>query len=352
MLATAHRHGRNKHGHKLGVFGGLTMRTPGRLRPAVGLLALAVFLLPASALAFKAEKPVRIGVLTAAWGPPTGLEGLIEGLVDLGYRENEDFVIGVRFTQGDISALPAAAKSMVDGSVDLFFAVGEPAAKAVQEVTSTHPIIFLGGGDPIGRGLIESYERPGGNVTGVTDLNLEVSDKRLQLFKELVPGLNRVLYLYDEHSNYDAAQAELYRAAAQRLGVVLVAQQIGTEEEARAALTELRKEHIDGILITRGVALNIPSLVLEFAAKEQIPSMCTYPIYLAYGGLASYGGSPRAMGWQAARLVDKIIKGIDPGEIPVETAQSLEFVINLKSARQLGIVVPREVLFQADRLIR
>ena len=147
-----------------------------RLRSATASWVLLTLLYAAPALAL--EKPVRIGVLTPAWGPPGALGGLVEGLIDLGYRENEDFVIGVRFTQGDISALPAAAKAMVESGVDVLLADNEPAVKAAQEATSTHPIIFLGVGDPIGRGLIASYNRPGGNATGVANLDLEVSGKR------------------------------------------------------------------------------------------------------------------------------------------------------------------------------
>jgi putative ABC transport system substrate-binding protein len=210
----------------------------------------------------------------------------------------------------------------------------------------------LGVGDPIGRGLIASYNRTGGNATGVANLDLEVSGKRLQLFKDLIPGLKRVLLPYDKHNNYDAAQAELYRTAAQRLSVELVERQLETEEGARAALAEIQKGDIDGMLAPQEVSLNIPGWVLEFARREGIPAMFASSVYLAGGGIASYGGSRDAAGKQAARLVDKIIKGAVPGELPVETVQSLEFVINLKTADELGVVVPREVLFQADRIIR
>ena len=331
---------------------GWRRETQGRdcLRSATASWVLLMLLYAAPALAL--EKPVRIGVLTPAWGPPGALGGLVKGLIDLGYRENEDFVIGVRFTQGDIAALPTAAKAMVESGVDVLLADNEPAVKAVQEVTSTHPIIFLGVGDPIGRGLIASYNRPGGNATGVANLDLEVSGKRLQLFKALIPGLERVLLPYNKHNNYDAAQAALYRTAAQRLGLVLVERQLETEDEARAALAAVRRGDVDGMLAPRDVSLNIPGLVLEFAQKEGIPAMFASSVYLTGGGIASYGVSRDAAGRQAARLVDKIIRGADPAGLPVETVQSLEFVINLRTADELGIVVPREVLFQADRIIR
>lgn len=321
----------------------------GRLRCATAWLLLTLL---SAVPAFALERPVRIGILTAAWGPPGGLDGFVRGLIDLGYHENEDFVIGVRFTQGDISALPDAAQAMVKGGVDVLLADDEPAIKAVQKATSTHPIIFLGVGDPIGRGLIASYNRPGGNATGVADLDLEVSGKRLQLFRDLVPGLKRILLPYDKHNNYDAAQAELYRTAAQRLRVVLVERQLETEDQARAVLAEVRRDDIDGMLAPQDVSLNIPGLVVEFAQRKGVPSMFAGSVYLAGGGLASYGGSRDAAGKQAARLVDKIIRGADPAGLPVETVQTLEFVINLKTADELGVVVPREVLFQADQIIR
>jgi putative ABC transport system substrate-binding protein len=319
-------------------------------RCATAFWVLLFLLSAAPALAL--ERPVRIGVLTAAWGPPGGLAGLVEGLIGLGYHENEDFVIGVRFTQGDISALPAAAKTMVEGGVDVLLADEEPGVKAIQEATPTHPIILLGVGDPIGRGLIASYNRPGGNATGVADLDLEVSAKRLQLFKDLIPGLERVLLPYDKHNNYTAAQAELYRTAAERLRLVLVEWQLETEAEARAALDQVRRGDIDGMLVPQDVSLNIPGLVLEFAQRKGVPSMLAGSVYLAGGGLASYGGSRDSAGKQAARLVDKIIRGADPAGLPVETVQTLEFVINLQTADELGIIIPREVLFQADRIIR
>jgi putative ABC transport system substrate-binding protein len=319
-------------------------------RCTIACWAILVLLCAAPALAL--DRPVRIGVLTPAWGPPGGLDRLVEGLIDLGYRENEDFVIGVRFTQGDISALPAAAKAMVEDGVDVLIADNEPAVKAVQQATSTHPIIFMGVGDPTGRGLIASYNRPGGNVTGVAGLDLEVSGKRLQLFRDLIPGLKRVLLPYDKHNNYDAAQAELYRAAAQRLRIELVDRPLESEKQARAALAEARKGTIDGMIAPQDVSLNIPGLVLEFGQKEGIPAMFASSVYLAGGGIASYGGSRDAAGRQAARLIDKIIRGADAAGLPVETVQSLEFVINLKTAEGLGLAIPREVLFQADRIIR
>ena len=166
---------------------------------------LLVCLLPGTALAVKYSSPVRIGVLTASWGPPPHVMGLIEGLGAMGYRENEDFVIGVRFTQGDSTVLPAVARELVRDGVDILLCLGDAEAKAAQQATTTHPIVFSGVGDPVGQGLIQSYARPGGNITGVTDLNIEFSAKRLELFKELLPELKRVLFPYS-NSNFGSQE--------------------------------------------------------------------------------------------------------------------------------------------------
>ena len=324
----------------------------GRWGSVVTFWMLLLCLLPGTALAIKHGAPVRIGVLTTSWGPPPVVVGLIEGLGAMGYRENEDFVIGVRFTQGDSSALPAVARELVRDGVDILVCIGESEAKAAQQTTTTHPIVFSGVGDPVGQGLIHSYAQPGGNITGVTDLNVELSAKRLELFKELLPALKRVLFPYNAHNAYQAANFIQYRTAAHRLGLVLVDRPLHTIEEARDALTGIRKEDIDGMLAPRDVDLNIPGFVLEATTKQGIPSMFELAFYLKDGGLASYGPSGFASGRQVARLVDKIIKGINPGEIPVEVEHYFEFTINLKVAKALGITIPPVVLYRADQIIR
>jgi putative tryptophan/tyrosine transport system substrate-binding protein len=335
-----------------GCTAGAQNRDSGRVGVAVTLWVLLVCLLPGTALTGKRSEPVRIGVLTASWGPPPGVMGLIDGLVALGYRENEDFVIGVRFTRGDSSVLPTVARELVREGVDLLFCLGETEAKAAQQATTTHPIVFSAVGDPVGQGLIQSYAQPGGNMTGVTDLNMELSTKRLELFQALLPGLKRVLFPYHAHNAYQAANATQYRAAAQRLGIVQVERPLHTMEEARETLAGIRKEDVDGLLAPRDVDLNIPGFVLDAATRRGIPSMFDAAFYVQHGGLASYGPSFYASGRQAARLMDKIIKGANPGEIPVEVDHYFEFTINLKVAHALGLTIPPEVLYRADQILR
>jgi putative tryptophan/tyrosine transport system substrate-binding protein len=324
----------------------------GYLGLAVTLCVLLVCLLPGPALASEHRPPVRIGVLTASWGTPPGVVGLIDGLVALGYRENEDFVIGVRFTRGNSVVLPAVARELVREGVDILFCLGDSEAKAAQQATTSHPIVFSAVGDPVGQGLIQSYARPGGNITGVAELNIELSAKRLQLFTELLPGLKRVLFPYYVHNAHQAANAQEYRAAAHRLGLELVERPLRTMEEARDTLAGVRQADIDGMLAPPGVDLNIPGFVLDATTRQGIPSMFVAAFYLKDGGLASYGPSWFASGRQAARLVDKIIKGAHPSDIPVEVDNYFEFVINLKVAHALGLTISPEVMYQADHIIR
>jgi putative ABC transport system substrate-binding protein len=189
---------------------------------------------------------LRIGALTDSWGPTPYVVGLRDGLRALGYREPEQFVIGVRFTQGDLAALPAAARQLVQDGVDLLFVSDASAAQAAQLATRRLPIVFAGVGDPLGLGLIESFARPGGNITGVTDLRLELSSKQLEVFRDLLPGLKRVLYLYDRADGLSVKTAREYRDTARRLGIALVEQAVGTQEEAQTIMAQVRKEEVDG----------------------------------------------------------------------------------------------------------
>jgi putative ABC transport system substrate-binding protein len=297
-------------------------------------------------------RPIRIGVLTESWGPTPATVGLREGLLALGYREDEQFVMGIRFTQGDLAALPAAARELVQLGVDLIFVSQTSTARAAQMATDRIPIVFAGVGDPLGSGLVQSFARPGGNITGVTNLSLDLSPKRLELFRQTIPTLKRVLYPYDPADTYAVAQVEVYRDAARRLGIELVEQSVHSEAEAQATLSQVQKGHVDGILAPDALSFNIPGFVLEAASQQAIPTMFAGAFWVERGGLASYGPDFYAMGRQSARLVDKILKGANPAEIPVEVNPTIEFAINVKAAKALGMAITPEILYQADRLVR
>lgn len=302
--------------------------------------------------AAQAARLIRIGALSDAWGPTRAIVGLRDGLQELGYRENKDFVIGVRFTQGNAAELPVAARELVRHGVDIIVASGGgSAAKAAQTASPRIPIVFVGVSDPVGWALVKSFAHPGGNVTGIADLETDVAPKRLEIFREIVPGLKRVLVVYDA-TNADAVEKlVIYRDAARRLGLMLLERPVHSEHEARAALTGTRKGDTDGLLAPRVPSLNIPGLIQEVASKQAIPTMFHDPFFVEQGGLASYSANDHELGRQAARLVDKILKGAKPADLPVEQPTKFELVINAKTAKALGITIPPSILLRADRVI-
>ena len=297
-------------------------------------------------------QPIRIGVLTDSWGPTPGVVGLRDGLQELGYRENKHFVIGVRFTQGDAAALPEAARKLVQQGVDILFTNNPAPAKAAHAATNRIPIVFYGAGDPIGLGLVKSFARPGGNITGITDLDLDLDTKRLEIFKELVPTIKRVLFPYDSSQAFATAQAKNYRDTARHIDVVLVEKPVRTQEEAAAALANIQKNETHGIVVPRSLSFNIPGLALEASSERGIPAMFFTTWYVENGGIASYGSNYYESGRMAARQVDKIIKGVKPADIPVEVNQKIEFVVNLKVANGMGLKTEPKALARANRIIR
>jgi putative ABC transport system substrate-binding protein len=319
---------------------------------ALGMLLLSSGSLPRGPEAAERTRPLRIGALTDSWGSTPSMAGLRDGLLALGYREREDFVIGVRFTQGNHALLPAAAHELVRYGVDLLFVTSAQPAQAAQRATTQIPIVFARVEDPVRLGLVQSFARPGGNITGVTNLTLELGPKRLELFRELVPGLKRVLYPYDAIHAPSVALAQGYRDAARHLGMELVEQPVRTEEEVQAILAQVRESQVDGVVQPPSLSFNIPGFIVEATVEQKIPTMFGDAFFVERGGLASYGPDDYASGWQAARLVDKIFKGTTPAEIPVEVNPKIELVINLKVAKTLGLTIAPEMLYRADRLIR
>ena len=320
------------------------------------LLALGIVLTVAAGMvrAIDAQPPrlVKIGALTESWGPTPAIVGLRDGLQELGYRENETFVIGVRFVQGNVAELPEAARALVRRGVDLIVTTAsDDAAKAAHMATTRIPIVFLGSGDPVAAGLVKSFARPGGNVTGIADLEFELVPKRMEIFAEIIPGLKRVLLVYDGTSPVAVSRLAVHRDAARHLGLTLVERPVRSEEEARAVITALRKREVDGIFSPRLLLQNIPGVILEAAPKLAIPTMFDDAFYVERGGLASYAANFSSLGRQGARLVDKILKGARPGDVPVEQPTKFELVINLRSARALGITIPQSMRARADRVI-
>ncbi len=319
---------------------------------AAALIALcSAGALTLNGVAAGADRPIRIGVLTEAWGPTPQTLGLRDGLRDLGYRDDLDFEIGVRFTRGSVSELSPAARELVGQGVNILFTGGGMAVKAAQAATARVPIVFAGGvDDPVAAGLVESIAHPGGNITGIVALGSELAGKRLDVFRELVPRLKRVLVAYASDSLSSAAEVQACRDAARRLGITLVERPLHDQAEARATFVALRRGEVNGILLSHSLTLNVPGFALEAGARLGIPTMFPASVFVEQGGLASYGSDYYATGRQAARLVDKILKGAKPGDLPVETNPRIELTLNMKTARRIGLPISTEMLGRMDRV--
>lgn len=307
--------------------------------------------LPPAAIRAERDRPVRIGALTASWGPTPMIVGLRDGLLELGYREDEDFVLGVRFTQGDLTALTDAARELISYEVDLIFASEDAAAIAARQATRHIPVGYTGVSNPVEMGLVRSFATPSGNVTGVTDFAFELTAKRLELFQKMMPNLQRILVPYDANSTTALAGVKAYRDAARRLGIVAVERPVRTMKEAQETLAQVHKGEVDGIVQWPSPALNIAGFILEATTQRGIPAIFAGSFWAERGALATYGPDFHKTGKQAARLVDKILKGANPATIPVEVNSNIEFIINLKTAQALGLTIPPEILFQATKVI-
>jgi putative ABC transport system substrate-binding protein len=320
-----------------------------------GLLWLHILSTPALAKEF--ERPIRIGVVSPYWENTDQLNGLRQGLEELGYRESIDFVIGVRFTSGDTAALPGAVRELLGTGPDILFADSHWSALAVNKADPNAPLVFLSGFDPVRTGLVKSFANPGGNSTGLVSLFSALLPKILETTTRILPGKKRFLTVFSGNflgkrlGTLGARVLENLRHAEGQLQIDLDIKIAGSEEEGRRILDSVRRKDVDGILIT-DFSYNLFGKSLKASRREKIPLITDTALGTEGGALASYGPDYGELGRQSARLMDKVIRGENPGNIPIEVNDQILFVINLKVARELGIEIPREVLYSANRIIR
>lgn len=319
-----------------------------RARVAISL-AVTVILGAAPAARAQAPKVFKIAILTDAmvqWHSTT--EGFRDGLKEFGYVEGKNVIFEARTAQGDMTRVPALAAELVQWKPDLLFCVSDACRREDGKI----PMVFVQVSDPVRIGLVEGIARPGGNVTGIANLRAELTAKRLELFKEIVPSLRRVLVTYDPREKDERDSVELARSAASRLRLTLLERPITAPLDIEPGLAELKEGGRDGILIVQsGTNLNILGRSLEVATSNRLPTMYPASFWTKFGALASYGPDQYLQGRQAARLAQKILTGTPPREIPVELPDRIEFIINLKTAKRLGLRVPRQSLLRADRVI-
>ena len=314
-------------------------------------MAAILAILPCAVLAQPARRPYRIGVLNEAWAAnhPT-VEGLKAGLRDLGLVDGRDVTFDIRFTEGKPEVIPALAETLVKEGVDLLFTSNEAATQAARAATRTRPIVFTLVGDPVAAGIVKQLAHPGGNITGVSSLTTELVGKRLEALKTLMPTMTRVRAIYYAADPSSIAAVQKAQEVGPRLGLTVVARAVDSAHQLEDALREIPQR--EGLLPPDIATLDIPAAILETSLSSRIPAVFPSSLWVGHGGLASYGPDYRAQGVQAARLVAKILRGARPEELPVEGADKIDLALNLKTASQLGVTVPRKLLLRADLLKR
>ena len=331
-----------------------------RRRKWVGTVGLVLtFALDWAAVSAQQTKKVpRIGYLAPAdaTSDSTRSEGIRLALRELGYKEGENIATEYRHSEGKVDRIPELAAELVRLKVDLIVvAGGDPWIRAAKNATKTIPIVMTGqGSDPVASGVVESLARPGGNVTGLTTLNRELGGKRLELFKEAAPKVTRVAVLYDPTLRPSVIEVkEVLPVPARTLRLTLQPWEVRDAGGLKKVFGALTKERPDGLYPAGGPLMRAHGKrIADFALKSRLPSMYTNREYVEAGGLMSYGADLTDSYRRVAYYVDRILKGAKPADLPVEQPTKFEFVINLKTAKQIGLTVPPEVLARANKLIR
>jgi putative ABC transport system substrate-binding protein len=319
-------------------------------------LLLTVFLFTAfSAEAQQPKKVPRIGYLsvTSRSTNPGRVEAFRQGLRELGYVEGKNIVVEWRFAEGKPDRLPTLAAELVRLNVDVIVSGGSTATRPVKEATSTIPIIMSQDNDPVGNGFVASLARPGGNITGLATLRSELSGKRLELLKEIVPKLSRMAVLGMSTNPGNSQLLKETELAAGAFGVKLQYLDIQNPKDIESGFRAASKGRADAVLVLAGpVFSSRRTEVVQLAIKSRLPAIYDRRDFGEAGGLMTYGVSVADLDRRAATYVDKILKGAKPADLPVEQPTKFELVINLKAAKQIGLTIPPNVLARADRVIK
>jgi len=321
------------------------------LRPlAAGLIAW-----QAIVVAQPTNRLWRIGFLVAASRETYAerFETFVRAMRDLGYAEGKNLKIEARFADGQYDRLPALAAELVRLKPDVIVAVPSPAIRAAQQATTTIPIVFPSTGDPVGSGFVGSLAHPGGNLTGLSNSNRDVAAKTLDLLTTMLPKLSVVAVLANPGSSTEGAMLRDISASAAHVGVRVVAVEAHSPEQIEAAFVTIQQNHADALIVEADALMNMQRhQIADLALKYRLPSISQGGGYGRAGGLMGYGLNNYVSYRRAAAYVDKILKGAAPGDLPVEQPTSLELVINLKTARALGLVIPQSLLLRADEVVQ
>ena len=295
------------------------------------------------------KKVFRVGYLSLGLGIQPNEEAFRQHLRELGYVDGQNIVIEWRFAKGKADLLPELAAELVRLKVDVIIAAATLAIQAAKQATKTIPIVFPRAGDPVAYGLVDSLARPGGNITGVSAVSLDLSGKRLELLKEALPRISRVAVLYDPQVSLSLKEMP---TVAQFLGVKIQALEVRTAADVEKAFSAMRKERSDSLITSPTPSINVhQKRILELTEKNRLPAMHSSKGWVEAGGLMSYGTSLPDAYRQAGVYVGRILRGESAGDLPIHQPVKFEFVINMKTAKALGLTVPNSMQLLADEVI-
>jgi putative ABC transport system substrate-binding protein len=297
-------------------------------------------------------KVPRVGILAAGSAADAPNASFFDRMRELGYLEGRTVVFERRFAAGRIEDLPAMAAQLVTTKPDVIFAPVTPAALAVRKATQTIPVVFAVSADPVGAGLVASLRQPGGNVTGLTSMNTELAAKRMELLKEFAPRTSRVAVFLNPNNVPDQQQLNALNRVATDLRVVIVPIAIRGPDDVTRAFTNVRAQGADAVMIIPNpLNIQLRTRIVEFAAQSGLPTMDAEDRGAREGALMSYGPSWADNFRQAAQLVDRILKGARPRDLPVEQPTKFELVVNMKTAKTIGLPIPPTLRLRADQVI-
>ena len=320
-------------------------------------ILLATGALLAAPLAVEAQQAAqipRIGFLasSSAESGKGRLTAFRQGLRELGYLEGQNIIIEQRYAAGKFEELPNLAAELVRRKVDVLVTEGTPAASAAKNATSAIPVVMGNAGDPVGIGLVASLARPGGNITGLSDFSSDTVTKRLELLKEVVPSASHVAVFFNPANATNPLQLRTLQAAAPALGVTLLRFEVRGADDIERAFAAMRSERPGALIFAGDAIFNVHlKLIVALAAKSRLPALYGGRPAVDAGGLMSYGTNFDDLFRRAAAYVDKILKGAKAADLPIEQPTKVELVINLKTAKTLGITIPRSILLRADQVI-
>jgi putative tryptophan/tyrosine transport system substrate-binding protein len=327
------------------------------MKHIIGLLVIFVALAACGAVAQAQQQPKipRIGFLTnnSSTGLAAADEAFRQGLRALGYVEGKSLVIEYRYGEGKVGRLAEMAAELVRLKVGVIVTGGPTSTRTAKQATSTIPIVMASDPDPVANGFVASLARPGGNITGLVTLSPELSGKRLELLKEILPKLSRVAVLGTSTTPGTAQELKEAELAAGAFGVKLQYFNVLDPKDIEAGFRAASKERADAVLVLNSaILLSQRTQVVDLAAKSRIPAIYWAPEFVEAGGLMTYSVSFIDLHRRAATYVDKILKGAKPADLPVEQPKKFEFIINLKAAKQIGLTISPNVLVRADKVIR